>query len=180
MLKGKKYNLWVKLLFILLQGSFLIAYAWNYNWDILVLVGMILTTLLLVWAYLNYHIQDIGLKLKPTLIAMFSLIAGSVLTFSLQVELNLSAVLASSGVGVLAYGIYKLSKDTNNLHIAAYCGSFIGMTNIAKASDYFTLILASVLGACIYVFARNVFNGVGGKLGSIAFISICLTLYFLL
>lgn len=180
MLKGKKFNIWVKLLFIIVQASFLLAYAWKGQWEWGVLSVMVATTLLLIWAYLHYHIHDIGLKLKPTLIAGGALIAGSFITFALQVELGLSAVLASSTVGILAYLVYKISKDTNNIHIAAYCGSFIGMTSMIRATDYFTLILASVLGACVYIFARNVFNGVGGKLGSIAFISICLTLYFLL
>lgn len=180
MLKGKKYNIWVKLLFILVQASFLIAFAVDQTWNWGILITMVSSTILLIWAYLNYHIHDLGLKLKPTLVAVVSLIVASILTFILQTELNFTAVLASSAVGVLAYGVFKLSKDTNNFHVAAYCGSFIGMTNMSRATDYFTLILASILGACIYVFARNVFNGVGGKLGSIAFISICLTLYFLL
>lgn len=145
--------------------------------------SMILTlslSVLLAWAYAHYHIHDLGLKLIPTLKAMLALFAGSILTFSLQVELGFSAVLASSFVGILAFTVYRALKDENNIHIAAYCGSFIGMTNIARAEDYYTLIIASCLGACIYIFARNILNGVGGKLGSIAFVSICFTLYTLL
>lgn len=88
----------------------------------------------------------------------------ALVTFSLSVEygLGLGAVVASSAVGI-AVALIKPSYA-----VPAFCGSFAGMACGTTFSPT-ALLLAALLAAMIYVLGRNVFNGFGGKLGTVAF-----------
>ena len=90
-----------------------------------------------------------------------SVFAGGVISYWLNVNLGLGAVVAAALVGVLA--------DTLVPSYAAplYCGSFVGMAS-PKVLNSTQLLLAAALAGVIYVLAQDVFNGFGGKLGTIA------------
>ena len=45
----------------------------------------------------------------------------------------------------------------------------MGMCSSLLAKDYFFVAYAGIVAGLIYVSTRNVLNGIGGKLGTIAF-----------
>ena len=97
-------------------------------------------------------------------------ITGGAATWLLQ-KYGLSAVVASSFVGLLGAGIGTLLSDVH-LPAAVFAGSFVGMTAIAVAPLAAIAIAGAGAGA-LYAFLIKfeVFPGYGGRLGTVAFIS---------
>jgi hypothetical protein len=84
------------------------------------------------------------------------------LTRLLAVETGLGAVVAASLVGLLAaYG--------SRYGVPAYCGAFVGMAG-PGLFDLTAVAAAGVVTGLLYVAAKRVFNGFGGKLGTLAFV----------
>jgi hypothetical protein len=103
---------------------------------------------------------------------------GAAATSLLQRQYGVSAVVASSLVGLLGAGLGSLLSDVD-LPLAVFAGSFVGMTAIAVAS----LASISIAGAgagTLYalVLTFKIFPGYGGRLGTVAFISTALVLWF--
>ncbi len=87
---------------------------------------------------------------------------GAVVTYAISIDLGLGAVVASALVGIFGAAFLKPYS------VPIYCGSFVGMAS-AGLLDWTGLMLAGVVAGFIFVFAKHVFNGFGGKLGTIAF-----------
>ena len=98
-------------------------------------------------------------------------IAGAAATSLLQRKFGVSAVVASSLVGMLGACVGSLASDVN-LPAAVFAGSFAGMTAVAVAPLVAIAIAGAGAGA-LYALAItfNVFPGYGGRLGTVAFIS---------
>ena len=94
---------------------------------------------------------------------------GAVLTFFLNEELHLGAVVAASTVGLVGSFAPLLGKRCEAFPPAIYCGAFIGMSSVLIITSYWMLVMASLFSLGIYLLLQPVFNGFGGKLGSIAF-----------
>mmetsp|Transcript_8896 Transcript_8896/g.14663 ORF Transcript_8896/g.14663 Transcript_8896/m.14663 type:complete len:622 (-) Transcript_8896:156-2021(-) len=91
------------------------------------------------------------------------------LTFYFNHDLKMYSVLASSVVGVIAHSFQSPYREV------AFAATFGGMGgHLDKPGGPFTLGSAAILGtvvALVYLLMEGHFNGVGGKLGTIAFIS---------
>ena len=74
-------------------------------------------------------------------------------------------------IGFIASYLPTLSKSPflSSLPVPIYCGTFVGMCSSLLAKDYFFVAYAGIVAGLIYVSTRNVLNGIGGKLGTIAF-----------
>ena len=86
------------------------------------------------------------------------------LTYVLAVPLELGAVVASALVGLLA------ALTVGEQAAPAYCGSFVGMVSAAVLPTLAPVAAASAAAAVVFVCAKRVFNGFGGKLGTTAFL----------
>ncbi|MGM0435532.1 MAG: hypothetical protein ACQEQA_00600 [Bacillota bacterium] len=98
---------------------------------------------------------------KEALTDFLSVFFGAVLTFLLAVCLDVNVVLASGLIGALAALFLKPYA------VALFCGSFLGMSS-PEIFEFIPFLVASVFASLIYVIAKDVFNGFGGKLGTIA------------
>lgn len=107
------------------------------------------------------------------LLNSLSLLLGAVFTHFLSIDLSLGPVVAA---GITGIGAAVISKK---YAVPAYCGAFVGMVSQEVSRGYIFLLLASVIAAAIYVLSICVFNGFGGKLGTIAFTG-CLLASFIL
>ncbi|MEI7474754.1 MAG: hypothetical protein WCK67_08235 [bacterium] len=116
---------------------------------------------------------------------------GYLVTIIIQ-ALGVSAVLSSSIAGVIASCLAIALKDNKNYSASAFCGSFAGMTSLSlifgKENNIFskkcmllTLLLGFILSFVYFFisklnsknkFSKYLFNGYGGRLGAIAFISV--------
>jgi len=100
-----------------------------------------------------------------------SVASGVILTYLLAHQLDISAVIASSFVGLLGY--YLLRKYS----VAIYCGSFAGMVSSFLFS-YGEVFLIAVFCAFVFIISKPVMKGMGGKLGTTAFIATILVATF--
>lgn len=98
---------------------------------------------------------------------------GALGTFQLQ-KIGISPVVASCIVGLVGALIGYLLKN-EDLAMVIFAGSFVGMTTVSIASLQIILIAGTTCGA-LYWFALPFFDGYGGKLGALAFISVAVVL----
>lgn len=94
----------------------------------------------------------------------FAVFAGGVSTFYLSTRFGLGAVVASCLVGMLVAMIFP------KYGVPAYCGAFVGMSSDGLFYTMGDVALAGVIAGLAFVLTSKVFNGFGGKLGTIAFI----------
>ncbi len=109
-------------------------------------------------------IKKINFKSIDGVFIIFSVI----ITYAIAHNLGLSAVIASSFIGILGYIFFPKQQ------VAIYCGSFAGMVSTALFNYYEVLFLAIVC-AFIFLLTKPLFKGYGGKLGTIAFMSSLIT-----
>lgn len=82
------------------------------------------------------------------------------------------SVIAASLVGLVGSFIHFPKKLQGHPNASIYAGSFAGMCSSSLISNYWELGIISLIGACLYVLTIDLFTGFGGKLGSIAFVSV--------
>lgn len=98
-----------------------------------------------------------------------AVIFGGLAAYALSHEFGLGPVIAASLVGLLASLIWPETS------IAAYCGAFVGMTSDILFFNYWEVALAGLIAGGVYIMTKDVFNGFGGKLGTIALVGTSLT-----
>ncbi|WP_135824413.1 hypothetical protein [Halorussus ruber] len=91
-----------------------------------------------------------------------AVVGAAVVTYLLSVRAGLGPVVASALVGLLA-GVLA-----DEIAVAAYCGSFVGMASPALFPSVSYLALAGLLSGVAFVAAERAFSGFGGKLGTLA------------
>ncbi len=101
---------------------------------------------------------------------------GALLTFYLQSR-GISAVLASCIVGLLGVLIARI-VHIPTVEVAVFTGSFVGMTSMAVLG-YQGVGVAGLLSGVVLILLTDKFVGLGGKLGTMAFVSVCLVLLFI-
>ncbi len=88
---------------------------------------------------------------------------GAALTFLVSVEFALGAVVASGLVGLVGAALFRRHA------VPIFCGSFVGMSSPNVFALFGWVLVAGAIAGLIYVLSRDVLNGFGGKLGTIAF-----------
>ncbi len=111
------------------------------------------------------------IKSKQAFFDFIYTFAGAYLTYLLSVQLGLGGVLASGMIGILAVLVVKPYA------VPVFCGSFLGMSS-AELIDPVLFVFASLVASSLFVLAKDVFNGFGGKLGTIALSSALVTVVF--
>lgn len=106
---------------------------------------------------------------KRLLFEFLAVLLGGILAFFLTHDLGLGAVVAASLVGILAYLVIP------KYGVPAYCGAFVGMTSNLLLFNYPEVALAGFIAGIVFILTRDVFNGFGGKLGTIALIGTAVT-----
>ena len=98
------------------------------------------------------------------------LLIGTFITVLSQ-ALGLNSVLSAGLTGFIGSLTPHLPfKNVKTWPAAIYCGAFVGMTSMDLG--YGLLALAALLASLFYVFTQNWFHGIGGKLGTIAFMGV--------
>ncbi|MCK5758232.1 MAG: hypothetical protein KAH14_03990 [Clostridiales bacterium] len=166
--------------FIMLSAMVLILYAVTFTNSIRTnipsMIILLLTFLFIAYTLINEAFIVRTLKTDENILNMENLMIfaavflGAVITYALSIYAGLGAVLASGIVGVAVAVLYK------KYAAPAFCGSFVGMSSTLLLNQW-ELIIAAVLAGIIYILAKNVLNGFGGKFGTIAFISCLLAAY---
>lgn len=128
--------------------------------------------------FLKYlPIEKIKINYKELSIDIVVFTLSILFTLWIQIHFGKSPVFASSLIGVFisfipqnTFGIKPFAiKNLNQAKLAAYSGTFAGMTAIEHINNIQGLLIIGILGGSMFSILRNSFNGIGGKLGSIAF-----------
>ena len=138
--------------------------------NVAIRLALISSFFLLIVGY-EYSPRSEGTYSKPVnFIDPLVIAVAGLLTFYLSIDFKLGPVIASAGVGFVAsyLSLFK-SSLVKSLPIPIYCGSFVGMCSSALTGDYFFVMYAGFAAGIIYLLTRDALNGVGGKLGTIAF-----------
>jgi hypothetical protein len=94
-----------------------------------------------------------------------AVVVGAVVTLAITVELGVSSVVAAGLTAVLGALI-----DPDDA-VAIYCGAFVGMTSPDLFTTYAQALLAGFLAGGVFALCQPVFHGIGGKLGTTAFVA---------
>ncbi|MEB3331954.1 MAG: hypothetical protein VKI83_05630 [Synechococcaceae cyanobacterium] len=110
---------------------------------------------------------------RPVLLAA----AGALLVLALSRGLLLSVVLAAALVGCVGALLERLSRGRGPWRDGAapiYCGAFAGMTSELVLRHPGWVLLAGALAGLLFALLGNSWRGIGGKLGSTAFLAVAL------
>lgn len=174
-LKPKLINITTFVLLVVIQLWLLCTAIWGNISNPLPLLILSAVTLLVIPAYFEL-LQDAPCKPIPVSkdsILILAVAGGAVVAYVLSVYIGLGAVIGSALVGVAA------SYLPRKFPAAIYCGSFVGMSSTLVLGNFWIVGLAGLLAGLVFIFAQNIFKGVGGKLGTIAFVGSVLTTTFL-
>ena len=94
--------------------------------------------------------------------------------FFLHTQFSIPELIASCIVGLLGSFIPLPKTYGQHPYAAIYAGSFAGMCSEGLINTYWELGLISFIGAMLYTLTTKLFTGFGGRLGSIAFVSVAL------
>lgn len=114
---------------------------------------------------------------NPMLITILIILGGCLGafgTYQLQ-KVGLSPVVASCIVGLAGALIGYLLKN-EDLSMVIFAGSFVGMTTVTVASTPLIFITGLACGI-LYWASTLLFDGYGGKLGALAFISVAVVFF---
>jgi hypothetical protein len=106
---------------------------------------------------------------------------GAIVCYWGSVMAGLGSVIAAGLTGTIASFLPYLNKESDylkKLPAAIYCGAFVGMSSTTIAPSISFIAAAGILAGGFYMFSKNLFIGVGGKLGTIAFASVVI-IYFI-
>ncbi len=115
------------------------------------------------------RIENSPVSLRHMLISFVATVAGAWATYWISEHLNLGPVAGSALVGLMGALIIPAYA------VPIYCGSFVGMSSAALLAGLPEMLLAGGICGLVFVLAEDTLNGLGGKLGTIAFSGALLT-----
>ena len=106
---------------------------------------------------------------------IISAVLGAIITYVLQKNLGISAVISASIVGLVG-GVIGLVIPNKLFAPIVFCGAFVGMSSPSLFSLAF-VVTAGIFSGILFQATTNVFVGFGGKLGGIAFLAVAAVFY---
>jgi len=152
--------------FVILLYGFILYEAWylhSLGGILVLIVLMSLMAALILEANRDVFNHDHPFNLKSAMIAIGAVVVGAWATYEISHTLALGAVVASAVVGLMAAAIFP------NHGAAIYCGSFVGMCSSSYLTGFHDLMVAALIAGMLFSISEDVFPGMGGKLGTIAF-----------
>ena len=163
---------------LLMAGVLLIFYLDGFvlGAALLPLLAFALLGLLVLAGFLHHgdHGPIGDLHPRPVLIAAMGALAVLALTRGAHV----SVVLAAALVGCIGALVERLSRGTGPWRDGAaplYCGAFAGMTSDLVVRSPTWVLAGGALAGLLLALLSNSWRGIGGKLGSTAFMGVVLT-----
>lgn len=141
-------------------------------------VGLFVVVFLLILAshFQTYSSQGFRVEFSRWRVALW-VFFGSFATFGLR-SIGVDTVIATASVGLLG-GLLEIAFKSNayfrQVPSAIYCGAFISMTNLTNDAGF--ILLASVFTCLLFFVSKSILQGIGGRLGTMAFIGVVMA-YF--
>jgi hypothetical protein len=148
------------LLYVLSQHFFV---GWGGKAGFIAFVGIYFTSIIIGEPLRVVEPLDTKMYMMVFIFSMVACLA----TFALHSMERMDVVSASALIGLTMAILYPDASHT--LVLAAFCGSFSGMTSNNHFTNKTDIFLTSLLTAFLFVCAFSLFDGAGGKLGALAF-----------
>jgi hypothetical protein len=172
------------LLIILCHFGFLVTILYEKQNNYFISAFVIISLILLRFTYKKTSLRSGNHSFEHVLTIAF-VFFGAIITYILCTSFGIGTVLSAGLVGLVVSFIpdfFKRNGFIKSMPTAVYCGTFVGMTNVNIATDYIFISLASIITGLLLVATKDSFQGVGGKLGSVAFGGVVLSfsiIYFI-
>ncbi|HHT69386.1 MAG TPA: hypothetical protein GXZ85_09050 [Firmicutes bacterium] len=108
---------------------------------------------------------------KKALRSALICLVGALASFLLANNLDLGPLMASAVVGLLGTVVLK-EKD----QLVVYLGTFIGMSSALRFPTLSLVVLAGLTGGILWEMLSETWNGVGGRLGTVAATAVLIVL----
>lgn len=123
----------------------------------------------------DFFTREINEELHETnrekvLLVCVAVVATSV-THYLNIYMGLGPVVASGIVGVVASLLLP-----SPFAVMAYTGAFVGMSSRSRFPSWYYVMVAGLMVGTLYIVTRRVYQGFGGRLGTVAAVAVLLTL----
>lgn len=176
--KKDMFSYFLLTLFLLI---FVIMIFYEKSFNLYVLLTGIVTAFLLYRGFLLAHKMPIHKRYEflEHYNVIIACLIGAVLTYFLSVNLNLGVVISASFVGLVAVYTCKLSKIVKDLSPPIYCGAFVGMVSPLILPNILFVAIAGIIAGIIYYLSHYTYTGIGGKLGTIAFVGVTISVFIL-
>ncbi|MBJ7881353.1 hypothetical protein [Gelidibacter salicanalis] len=138
----------------------------------ILLIGLIVLTLLFGHKYLDLHHDEYAYEKAS--IALWVPV-GALLCYLLYTYTDVGNVIAAAIIGTAASFLPNINRNSDylkKLPTAIYCGVFVGMSSPVVAPSVFYVIAAGIIAGVVFLLSKNLFVGIGGKLGTIAFVGV--------
>ncbi|MEJ5055861.1 hypothetical protein [Sphingobacterium sp. MYb382] len=168
-------------LLFLIQTLFLLAIFREKIHSYLILLFIASLSILMLYVYRKVDIHHPEHEVESYRIAVWVPI-GAACSYYLNHRIGLGPVLAAAIIGSIASLAPQIKPSSTyylGIPTAAYCGAFIGMSSTRVASNFAFVLIASFFTAVLLIISKSLLQGVGGKLGTLAFLGVALT-YFIL
>ncbi len=142
------------------------------NFIALMTISCIAILLLFGYKYLDLHHEDYEYE---KVVVVIWVPIGAVLCYHVNIHLNLGPVIAAGIIGTAASFIPSFNNSSTylkQLPVPIYCGTFVGMSSVLIIPSLSFVIITGILAALFLMLSKNLFLGIGGKLGTIAFASV--------
>ena len=163
----------MKFIVLFMQITFLIMIVKEQyeadNFAIILLILLIILTMFFGHKYLNLHHDEYAYE-KISVAVWVPL--GGLICYLLNLYTDFGSVLSAGIVGTLASFLPMINKESTylkKLPDAIYCGVFVGMSSVEIIPSIVLVIVAGVFAGVFFMLSKNLFVGIGGKLGTIAF-----------
>lgn len=148
--------------------AFLVPVFFHFSWR---LTGLSLALLVGILAFYFYK-HEVQLTHKTTInfLIPIGMFFGGFTTFFLHHNLALGAGISAGTIGLIgSFSNHLPIKNSATLPAIIYCGTFVGMS--AELTDFpmVFVALACLFSSVFYQLTEGKLNGIGGKLGSVAF-----------
>lgn len=140
------------------------------------LIIFVCAALIIVYKKSNIHHTHIEFDHFPLVLVIP---ISAIVTYSINNYFHLGSVFSAGIIGTTGSYLYLFNKKSNFLkQVAApiYCGAFIGMTSLNIKYVYEMILVASLFTSLLYFITKPLYVGVGGKLGTLAFIGVLLSM----
>ena len=177
----QKFRILSICLLFVIQALFLVAIFVENTNSYIVLSFIGLLSLFILYSYLKSPIHHHIHEYESIKIAAWVPV-GAIISYYFNQIFGLGPVMGAALAGTLASFIPNINKNSSylpHLPAAIYCGAFVGMSSSQVAHGFSFILTAGVFTAIFLVISKSLLNGVGGKLGTLAFLGVALT-YLLL
>ena len=168
--KAIRFLMVITVVFVLITFlTMIVKEHYGTNTTIIITAIFIILTLLLGYRYLDLHHEDYAYERVAVVIWVP---IGAVLCYLLNVNAGLGPILSMGIVGTLASFAPSLNKNSNYLKqipASIYCGAFVGMSSVDTTPNIGFVLAAGTVAGLFFMISKNLFLGVGGKLGTMAF-----------